>query len=226
MTESAVLTESPVTASSLRVLYVDDDEFSRSIIGEGLARTMNVRSVSSVAEAIALVKVFEPHAVVTDLNFSNGPDGSELVRYVSENCPWVGCVVLSAHSSEFLAVGRALPDLSGLIYLVKNDLSGMQTLVDAVHSSIEGAPQKKEPTRRFIDSTDTATITRGQAEALKLIADGASNSAIAETLGISMRSAESLVQRTIHALGLRNGGEVNVRVLAARMWVEGRVEVK
>jgi len=226
---TAKASDSAPTDNSLRVLFVDDDEFSRSIIGEGLSRTMTVDCASSVAEAIAMIGTFEPHAVVTDLNFGTGPDGGELVNYLVEHCPWVGCVVLSAHSSEFLAVGRPLPDFPGLIYLVKNELAGMQPLVEAVHASIAGAPPMPLLTKKQSGATtasSTVTITRGQAEALRLIADGASNSAIAVILGVSMRSAESLVHRTIAALGLRSDGDVNVRVLAARMWVEGRVEVK
>jgi len=216
----------------LRVLFVDDDEFARAIIGEALSRSMSVQCAGSVAEAITRIAEFDPHAVVTDLNFGTGPDGGDLVRYVAEHCPWVGCVVLSAHSSEYLAIGREMPDLPGLTYLVKGDLNTVDSLTKAIVTAIDGSQRSpgkanaqgaRMPVRPL---SDRRVVTKSQAEALRMIADGLSNAAIARTLGITMRSAESLVQRTIQGLGLRSDGDVNVRVLAARLWAEGKVDVR
>lgn len=231
MSDSA-LAPSTTSTEHLRVLFVDDDEFARTIIGDALSRTVTVQCAASVAEAITRIGEFDPHAIVTDLNFGTGPDGGDLVRYVAEHCPWVGCVVLSAHSSEYLAIGRDMPSLPGLTYLVKGELTNIDSLTDAVLTAIEGSSQSSGAVRRPSGGggsrlqPDRPVITRAQAEALRMIADGLSNAAIARTLGITMRSAESLVQRTIAALGLRSDGDVNVRVLAARMWTEGKVDVR
>jgi len=228
----SALAPSISSTEHLRVLFADDDEFARTIIGEALSRSMTVQCAASVAEAITRIGEFDPHAIVTDLNFGTGPDGGDLVRYVAEHCPWVGCVVLSAHSSEYLAIGRDMPELPGLTYLVKGELSNIDYLTEAILTAIDGSSQSSSGPRRLAsvnDSrplTDRPVITRAQAEALRMIADGLSNSAIARALGITMRSAESLVQRTIAALGLRSDGDVNVRVLAARMWTEGKVDVR
>ena len=69
-------------------------------------------------------------------------------------------------------------------------------------------------------------ISKPQAQVLKLIAAGLSNSAIAEELEITLRAAESLIQRTFAALELKPDEKLNMRVLATRMWVEGKVTIR
>jgi DNA-binding NarL/FixJ family response regulator len=70
------------------------------------------------------------------------------------------------------------------------------------------------------------TVTSTQAEILRMIADGLSNASIAETRGISLRAAEALVQRTFAALGVNGDPNINPRVVAVRMWQQGKVVVK
>ena len=77
------------------------------------------------------------------------------------------------------------------------------------------------------DSNDgKITITSSQAEILRLIADGLSNTSIAEARGISLRSTEALIQRTFVALGVNGNPRINPRVTSARMWQQGKVVVK
>lgn len=59
-----------------------------------------------------------------------------------------------------------------------------------------------------------------------MIADGLSNASIAEARGITLRAAEALIQRTFAALGVNGDPSVNPRVVAVRMWHQGKVSVK
>ena len=65
-----------------------------------------------------------------------------------------------------------------------------------------------------------------KAEILRMIADGLSNASIAEARGITLRAAEALIQRTFAALGVNGDPSVNPRVVAVRMWHQGKVAVK
>jgi len=205
-------------------MLVEDEDFTRSIVSEMLdASGIKVHPVSSVAEAIESLDVFDPHVVVTDLDLGHGPDGGDLLEKIMEDRPWTGMVVLTAHASPELAVNdpSRIPEQAG--YIVKSELHSIHKLISAIEESIV-MPGNFEDTT---NSTDVKiTITSSQAEILRLIADGLSNTSIAEARGISLRSTEALIQRTFVALGVNGDSRINPRVTAVRMWQQGKVVVK
>jgi DNA-binding NarL/FixJ family response regulator len=208
----------------IRVMLVEDEYFTRSIVSEMLdASGLDVHPVGSVAEAIESMDSFDPHVVVTDLDLGHGPDGGDLLVKVMEDRPWTGMVVLTAHASPELAVNdpSRIPEAAG--YIVKSELHSIHKLITAIEESIV-MPGNFEGTA---DSNEAKiTITSSQAEILRLIADGLSNASIAEARGISLRSTEALIQRTFVALGLNGDARINPRVTAVRMWQQGKVVVK
>ena len=53
-----------------RVLIAEDEEFTLNLLREVLtAANFQVEAVTNVADAIAKIGSFDPHAVITDLNF-------------------------------------------------------------------------------------------------------------------------------------------------------------
>src|ERR1700761_6164444 len=122
---------------SRRVIVADDDTLTASLVAEGLrAAGFNVRATSSALDAWRLVESWDPHALVTDLNFEAKASGAELLRRVKAKYAWIGLVVLTSHMSPELAVedGGELPDSA--VYLVKTQLRGIDSLADAVERSI------------------------------------------------------------------------------------------
>ena len=119
------------TAFKARILVADDEEFTLNLLREVLtAANFQVEAVTNVADAIAKIGSFDPHAVITDLNFDiTGPSGADLLHYIEKEHPWVGKVVLSSHASPALAGpnGMALP--AGVPYLVKSDLGSNSDLI-------------------------------------------------------------------------------------------------
>jgi DNA-binding NarL/FixJ family response regulator len=209
---------------SIRVLLVEDEDFTRTMVGEMLSASgITVLSVPSVAEAIKSMDEFDPHVVLTDLDLGHGPDGADLLTKVAEERPWTGMVVMTAHASPELAINDAsrIPEQAG--YIVKSEIHSIQNLISVIQESIimpgnfnssEGASEEK------------ITITTTQAEILRMIADGLSNTAIAEARGITLRAAEALIQRTFVALGVNGDSTINPRVVAVRKWQQGKVVVK
>ena len=114
-----------------RILVAEDEEFTLSLLREVLtAANFQVAAVTNVADAIAKIGSFDPHAVITDLNFGiTGPSGADLLHYIEKEHPWVGKVVLSSYASPALAVpnGTALP--TGVTYLVKSALESISDLI-------------------------------------------------------------------------------------------------
>ncbi len=213
------------TGFRARVLVAEDEEFTLNLLREVLeGANFQVEAVKSVAEAIERVASFDPHAVVTDLNFGvAGPSGADLLQFIEKEHPWVGKVVLTSHASPALAIPNGVAVPEGVTYLVKSELGAISDLVGAVedsisHSSTHHARPEMENDRIVISST--------QGEILLLLAEGYTNAAIARKRGTSLRATETLVQRTFASLGIKSDEDFNPRVLAVRMWQQGKVVVK
>lgn len=208
----------------IRVLLVEDEDFTRAMVGEMLTTSgITVSSVNSVSEALAIIDDFDPHVVLTDLDLGNGPDGADLLSKVFRDRPWTGMVVMTAHASPELAITDAsrIPDPT--VYIVKSDIKSISNLVLAIEESIEKTGKFQNS---FIANPEKITITASQAEILRMIADGLSNASIAKERDITLRAAEALIQRTFLALGVNGDPSVNPRVVAVRMWHQGKVAVK
>jgi DNA-binding NarL/FixJ family response regulator len=209
---------------SIRVMLVEDEDFTRTIVSEMLnASGIEVHPVSSVADALQAIEEFDPHVVLTDLDLGHGPDGADLLTKVLEERPWTGMVVMTAHASPELAINDAsrIPEQAG--YIVKSELHSIQKLISTIEESII----MPGDFRGTVNSSEKkVTITSSQAEILRLLADGLSNASIAEARGISLRSTEALIQRTFLALGVNNDSSINPRVVAVKMWHQGKVIVK
>ena len=209
---------------SIRVLLVEDEDFTRTMVGEMLSASgINVLPVPSVAEALKAMNDFDPHVVLTDLDLGHGPDGADLLTKVAEERPWTGMVVMTAHASPELAINDAsrIPEHAG--YIVKSEIHSIQNLISVIQESIimpgnfNGSDSESE---------EKITITTSQAEILRMISYGLSNTSIAEARGITLRAAEALIQRTFVALGVNGDSSINPRVVAVRKWQQGKVVVK
>ena len=155
------------TAFKARILVAEDEEFTLNLLREVLtSANFQVEAVTNVADAIAKIGSFDPHAVITDLNFGiTGPSGADLLQYIEKEHPWVGKVVLTSHASPALAVpnGMALP--AGVTYLVKSELGSISDLVAAVENSISNlAFESVKP----VVENDRIRISATQGEILEL----------------------------------------------------------
>jgi DNA-binding NarL/FixJ family response regulator len=209
---------------TMRVLVVEDEDFTRTMVGEMLSASgLDVRTAASVSEAIRSMAEFDPHVVLTDLDLGHGPDGADLLTKVAQERPWTGMVVMTAHASPELAIKDAsrIPEQAG--YIVKSEIHSIQNLISVLEESIV-MPGNFNDADSSIEQKITITAT--QAEILRMIADGLSNSAIAEARGITLRAAEALIQRTFTALGVTGDSTINPRVVAVRKWQQGKVVVR
>jgi DNA-binding NarL/FixJ family response regulator len=205
-----------------KVLLVEDEEFTRGLLTNALEKSsIEVQSCPSVSRALELLETYEPHVVITDLDLGPGPSGVHLLERVAEQTPWVGMAILSAHASPELAVrdGHRIPE--GTVYVVKSEVKTADDLVGIVQGAVE-----RRVVRENEAATDKVVLTAVHGEILRLIAEGLSNAAIAKARNTSLRAAEGMVQRTFLALGLKSDADHNARVLAVRMWQQGKVIVR
>lgn len=213
------------TTFRARVLVAEDEEFTLNLLREVLeGANFEVESVKSVADAIAKIDSFDPHAVITDLNFGvSGPSGADLLQFIEKDHPWIGKVVLTSHASPALAIPNGVAIPAGVRYLVKSELASISDLIGAVEESIS---QSTSPTERPVLEHDRVVISSTQGEILLLLSEGYTNAAIARKRGTSLRAAETLIQRTFASLGIKTDEDFNPRILAVRMWQQGKVVIK
>ena len=215
------MTDTSARTRTLRAVVADDDVFTASMVASALRSTgIEASQATSAADAWATIVEVEPNAIVTDLDFGGGDSGTELLWRVHRELPWVGLVVLTSHLSPELAVGDdALPP--SVVYLVKSQVKDVDVLVAAVDAAIVGGEHRvAEP------DEDVRTVTRAQAEVLRLVASGASTRRIAAERGTSVRAVETILARLYAALGVDADEQANPRVTAARMWQQGRVRIR
>ena len=212
------------TKGAIKVLLVEDEEFTRTLIRDSLTKIgMTVVDVGSVHDALAVMDDFDPHVVVSDLDLGPGPDGADLLYKVEQTRPWTGMVVLTAHASPELALHGASRIPESATYLVKSQISSTEYLKAAIAESIV-TPGAKSIANK--NAEDQFVISATQGEILRMIADGLSNAAIARERDVTLRAAEALIQRTFAALGVKGDPDVNSRVVAVRLWQQGKVVVK
>lgn len=206
-----------------RVLIVEDEPFTRHLVSGALAAEgWEVESCGSIADAMSAIQTGEPNAVVCDLDLGAGPSGVDLCRRLSEEYPWIGLVVLTAHTSPDLAVSsfQGLPP--DVVYLVKSAIDSPEDLSRGVKAAIHGDYAMAVRT----DPDTVIEVSVEQGEVLRLLAAAYSNAAIARERGTTIRAAEAMVQRVFMALGIESVPEVNSRVMAATMWNNGRIVIR
>jgi len=107
-------------------------------------------------------------------------------------------------------------------YLSKSSALSAATLVsvltaDAGTLSLDRRMMQRRRPRR---DSPVDSLTERQREVLALLAAGLTNAAIAETLGIAVRSVDNHVNAVYDALGVAAGARINPRVKAALLFVE------
>lgn len=207
--------------SAIRVVIAEDDDFTRSLVADGLrAEGFEVSEARLPDEAWELVDG-DAHVLVTDLDFGSGISAGPLLLRMAAERPWIPIVVLTSHLSPELAVSEAAELSPDLVYVVKSRLRRMQDIADAVRDALAG-----RGTSRQGDSEGSVAVTAAQADMLRMLASGLTTKAIADRRGTTTRAAEAMIGRLYAALGVDDDASTTPRVAAIRLWQQGRIRVR
>lgn len=186
---------------SIRVLVVDD----HAVIRQGLRMLLESRSEIEVIgdcengrEALLAVERHRPDVVLMDVVMP-GLNGIEATRQIRKASSSTRVVILSGFVDEEQIMSALRSGASG--YLVKNsDVSELVLAIQTVHRGnqyysaalSEGfdIAELQLQARRPEQKTGLDTLTAREREVLQLIAEGHTNSAIAELLTISVKTVE------------------------------------
>jgi len=198
------------------VVIVEDDAFMRSLLAEYLEKAgFLVSTASSAADARRQINAVDPDAVVLDIDLGPGPSGIDVAATLNTEANEVGIVFLTNFSDPRFAgedLARIHPKAA---YLNKHMIEDSSTLVAALNAvllelDIEAYRDDKRTDRPM------ARLSASQIQALRLLAAGKTNQQIAEARQRSIEATESLITRTLAALGLDSQSDINARVSAAR----------
>ena len=120
-----------MAASKLKVMLVEDDEFTRATVKSALqGQGINiVYDSASVKDGIEFAKQNRPDVAVLDYNLGKGPNGIDLANQLRRMQPEIGIVLLTAflNPAELDTKISQLP--AGSRYLVKHSVSNIKVLV-------------------------------------------------------------------------------------------------
>jgi DNA-binding NarL/FixJ family response regulator len=214
----------------VRVVLADDSVLLR----EGLARLLTEAGcevVASVADAPALVAAVEAHqpdAAVVDVRMppTMTDDGLRAAIRARAAQPGLAVLVLSAYVELSYADVLLSDGLGGVGYLLKDRVTALSTLVDALRTIVAGGTVLDPEVvaqllvARRADPLDR--LTRREREVLALMAEGRSNAAVAERLVVSGGAVEKHISSIFAKIDLPDVGSDNRRVLAVLAWLRAR----
>ena len=214
----------------MRVIVADDDLLTR----QGIVHLLQEAGVDVVAQAedadglLHHVRLARPDAVIVDIRMppTHTDEGLRAARTIRADHPDVGVLVLSQYVEPSYALRLLEEQPERVGYLLKERVFDVAILVDALRRIADGETVI-DPTivsrlvRRRRRSDPLDDLTNREREVLELIAEGRANPAIAEQLGITLRSTEKHVTSIFAKLGLPAGGGDHRRVLAVLRYLRG-----
>jgi DNA-binding NarL/FixJ family response regulator len=207
----------------MRVVVADDVMLVRS----GLARLLSDAGVDVVGEAadaddlLRMVALDRPDVAIVDIRMppTHTDEGLVAARRIREHYPKTSVVLLSQYLEPRYAQRLLADQPGGLGYLLKERVSDIAVLVDALRRVTEGECVI-DPTivsrlmQRRRPGSPLTHLTQRERDTLALMAEGRSNSGIAGELEISERTVEAACAQLFRKLGLEPSPDVNRRVLA------------
>lgn len=197
---------------SRSVLVVEDDNLVRAALSAGLAHHgFDVTAVGDARSAMAAFDNAIPEVAVLDLHLGAGPTGIDLAAAMRQRAPAVGLVLLTSFTDPRLLRTSLVAMPQGMIYVVKQSVDDLSLLATA----IEAAPDTVTSLQTEIPRSP---LTTAQADTLRLVAAGLSNSEIARIRVVTEATVEKTIARTAQALGIPYEEGVNQRVALARAY--------
>lgn len=207
----------------MRVVIADDEVLLR----EGLERLLGeagldvVGKVGTADELRRKVELVRPDVVIVDIRMppTHTDEGLVVAEEISESHADIGVLVLSHYVEPRLAMRLIEQHTGGVGYLLKERVSDVAVLVDALARVREGECVV-DPTivarlvnrRRAPSALDE--LTERERDVLALIAEGRSNQGISERLYLSPKTIEAHVKHIFMKLGVDESRDDHRRVLA------------
>ena len=218
----------------VRIVVAEDSLLVREGIERLLEQQDDIEIVAlcvDLPELLAAVEAHLPDAVLTDIRMppDNSDEGIVAATTLRELHPDVGVVVLSQYVEPTYALQLFDGGSQGRAYLLKERLSDVEQLVQAVHEVTNGGsvidPKVVESlvdARSRTRHSPLEHLTPRELEVLSEIAQGKNNAAVAASLVLSERAVEKHINSLFSKLGLGEEPDVHRRVKAVLLYLADR----
>jgi DNA-binding NarL/FixJ family response regulator len=216
---------------SITVALAEDSLLVREGVRDVLAGAQDVEVVASCADMGSLLAAIDrkhPDVVVTDIRMppDNTDEGIRVAAMLRESHPDMGVVVISQYSEPRYALRLLEAGSDRRAYLLKDRIHDRTQLASAIGAVAEGGsmidPKVVETlvaARARAERSPLAELTTREREVLGEIAQGKSNSAIAESLFLTKRAVEKHINSIFMKLGLADADDVSKRVKATLVFL-------
>ncbi len=214
----------------LRIVLAEDSVLLR----EGLVRLLEeaghevVAAVDNADALVPAVLAYRPDIVVVDVRMppTFTDDGLRAAVEARRAYPGLGVLVLSQYVEESYARDLLADGLGGVGYLLKDRVMDLEALEDAL-ARVAGGGSAIDPEVvaqllvQHRSADPLGALTPREREVLALMAEGRSNTGIAQQLVVSDGAVEKHIRNVFIKLDLPPCDEDHRRVLAVLAWLGG-----
>jgi len=217
----------------VRVVLGEDSYLAREGIIRALDAVEDVELLASREDVDGLraaIDEFRPDVVLTDIRMppTNTDEGIRLAEELRTTQPGMGVVVISQHSDPLYAIALFDGGSAGRAYLLKESVREPAELGRALREAAAGRSvvdprivDRLIATQRQRQSSPLDALTPREHEILAMIAEGRSNTAIADALVITKRAVEGHINAIFAKLELGDSEDISRRVKAALVYLAG-----
>ena len=215
----------------IRVVFADDNYLMR----EGLSRLIEaqpdlelVGTATRLDELLSTVDATSPEVVITDIRMPpHGRDeGIQAAERLRDTHPDTGVVVLSQYAEPSYALKLLERGSGGRAYLLKERVSDVGQLVQAVQQVARGGSvidpvvvDVLVTSRSRAARSPLRHLTPREREILGEMAQGRNNAAMAGALNLTDRAVEKHINSIFAKLGLTQEADINRRVKAVLLFL-------
>jgi len=202
----------------IRVLIADDHTMFRAGLRALLATEQDIEVIGEAAdgqEAVAQSRELVPDVVVMDI-LMPGMNGIEATSRLAAECPGTKVLVLSMydddeHVQQLLAAGAAgfvlkQATTDELVRAIREVVAGGLPLSPGIAARVVRDYARRVRGER--DASAAGALTAREREVLTLVAQGQTNQAIAERLGLSRKTVDVHRTNVMRKLGLHDVTEL------------------
>jgi DNA-binding NarL/FixJ family response regulator len=212
-------------------VIADDSYLVREAIAHVLSTEPGLELVATCEDGETLMAAIEaerPHVVLTDARMppSGDQEGVTVANRLRETHPELGVVLMSQYASAAYARNLLAGGSDRRAYLLKDGVHDRHQLITALETVAAGGSIVDSKTVRTLIAARLGSgdsplngLTPRELEVLAAIAEGQSNQAIAEQLGLSKRAVEKHIHAIFEKLEVSDAGDVSRRVAAALIYI-------
>ena len=215
----------------MRIVIAEDSAVMRAGLAEILADSDHevVAAVGNADDLLAAVDQHRPDAAVVDVRMPPGytDEGLRAAITIRRDHPGVGILVFSQYVETRYAADLLRIRSGGVGYLLKDRVANVAEFADAIaRVAAGGTALDPEVVTGLLNATrHTAALdalTPRERDVLSLMAEGRSNSAIADRFTVSERAVEKHISSIFSKLGLPPSDSDHRRVLAVLAFLNDR----